>query len=68
MNQTSCLHKITLHERGDFLIDAKWTIEVGGKGKTDKQIRGESDAYLALDGITIGLNKKIPLYLFGLLY
>lgn len=68
VNQTSCLHKITLHEHGDFLIDAKWVIEVGGKGKTDKQIRGESDAYLALDDITIGISKKIPLYLFGLLY
>ena len=43
-------------------------MEVGGKGKNDKQIKGEQEAYLVLDDIKIGFGKKIPLYLFGFLY
>lgn len=68
VNQVNSLHQIQLHDKGDFLVDNKYIVEVGGKGKNDKQIRGESEAYLAVDDITIGFGKKIPLYLFGLLY
>ncbi|MBS0629802.1 MAG: ATP-binding protein [Verrucomicrobia bacterium] len=68
VNQVSALHKVALHDKGDFIIDEKWIIEVGGKGKNGKQIKGEQEAYLAVDGIKIGFGKKIPLYLFGLLY
>ncbi len=68
VNQVSTLHKVLLHDKGDFLVDDLFTIEVGGKGKNDKQIRGVDDAYLAVDDISIGFGKKIPLYLFGLLY
>lgn len=68
VNQVSNIHKVALHDKGDFLIDDKWIIEVGGKGKNDKQIRGEKEAYLAIDDLKIGFGKRIPLYLFGLLY
>lgn len=68
VNQVSNLHKILLHDTADFLVDDKYIIEVGGKGKNDKQIRGKQDAYLAIDDIDIGFGNKIPLYLFGLLY
>lgn len=43
-------------------------VEVGGKGKTAKQIQGEENAYLAVDDSKISFRKKIPLHLFGLLY
>ncbi len=68
VNQLSTSHKISLHEKGDYLLDDQWVVEVGGKGKTDEQIRGVSDSYLALDDMSIGFGKKVPLYLFGLLY
>lgn len=68
VNQVSAIHKINLHEKGDYLIDDRWVVEVGGKGKTDKQIRGEAQSYLALDDITAGFGRKVPLYLFGFLY
>lgn len=68
VNQVNSMHKITLHNKGDFLVNDKWVIEVGGKGKNDKQIREEQEAYLVLDDIKIGFGNKIPLYLFGFLY
>lgn len=68
VNQVCSMHKVASHEKGDFIIDDKWVVEVGGKSKDDKQIKGETDAYLAVDDIKIGFGNKIPLYLFGLLY
>jgi len=32
-------HQIHLAEEGDFLVDKKWAFEVGGKTKTDDQIK-----------------------------
>lgn len=68
VNQVGNLHKVALHDKGDFLIDDRWLLEVGGKGKNDKQIKGENEAYLVLDDIKIGFGNRIPLYLFGFLY
>lgn len=68
VNQVSSNHKVALHDKGDFYIDDKWIIEVGGKNKDDKQIRAQQEAYLAIDDIIIGFGNRIPLYLFGLLY
>lgn len=68
VNQVSSCHKVSLYEKGDFLIDNRFVIEVGGPGKTDKQIRGESESHLALDDLMVGFGKKIPLYLFSFLY
>ncbi len=68
INQVGSRYKVLLHDKGDFLVDNQYVIEVGGKGKNDKQIRGTKEAYLAIDDISIGFSHKIPLYLFGLLY
>ena len=68
VNQVGTQHKVDLHDKGDFLIDDLYVIEVGGKTKNDEQIRGVDHSYLAIDNIEIGFGKRIPLYLFGLLY
>jgi len=68
VNQVSSKHKICLHDKGDFLVNDQWIIEIGGKNKNDHQIREEQNAYLVLDDMKIGFGKKIPLYLFGFLY
>jgi predicted AAA+ superfamily ATPase len=68
VNQVNSQHRVCIHDKGDFLVDDQWVIEVGGKNKNDYQIREEKEGYLALDGIEIGFGKKIPLYLFGFLY
>ena len=59
---------ITASKKGDFLIDEKYTIEVGGKNKTYKQIKDIENSYIVSDDIEIGIGNKIPLYLFGFLY
>lgn len=61
-------HEIHLAEKGDFIIDRKYTFEIGGKGKTAKQIQGIENSYVVRDDMEIGSLNIIPLYLFGLLY
>jgi hypothetical protein len=55
-------------DKGDFLVQNKFTIEVGGKNKTGKQIDGVENAYIAADNIEFADRNKIPLWLFGFLY
>ncbi len=52
----------------DFIVDRKYSFEIGGKNKTKKQIAGIPDSYLAVDDIEIGFANQIPLWLFGLSY
>ncbi|MDY0123774.1 AAA family ATPase [Sulfurimonas sp.] len=55
-------------KKGDFLVDNKYTFEVGGKNKDFSQIKDIKNSYLALDDIEVGYGAKIPLWLFGFLY
>jgi predicted AAA+ superfamily ATPase len=68
MNQLNYLYKVNYPKFGDFIIDTKYTFEVGGKNKDSKQIKNVENAYLALDNIEIGFGNTIPLWLFGFLY
>jgi len=61
-------HVVDLPSKGDFIIDHLYTVEVGGKNKTSKQIQGISNAFSVVDDIEIGVNNKIPLWLIGFLY
>ena len=61
-------HSIYYVNKGDFLVDEKYTIEVGGKNKSFAQIKDIKNSYLALDDIEIGFKNTIPLWLFGFLY
>ena len=67
-NQVSRTHELNAPDKGDFLIDGKHLIEVGGADKTFKQIKDIPDSYLAIDGVEFGRGNKIPLWLFGFLY
>jgi hypothetical protein len=55
-------------EKGDFFINNRFTFEIGGKDKTNKQIEGIPDSYIVSDTIEFGYKNKIPLWLFGFLY
>jgi len=68
MNQLMLNHQVNSVSKGDFLIDNKYTFEIGGKNKTKKQIIGIKNAYVAADGIEHGYKDTIPLWLFGFLY
>jgi uncharacterized protein len=61
-------HHIAIPPKGDFQVDGSLIFEVGGKGKTFKQIKGLPDSYLAVDGIEHGMRARIPLWIFGFLY
>lgn len=67
-NQLSSRHTLEYAKRGDFCIDRKWTVEVGGQSKDGKQIAGIANAFIASDDIEYALGNKIPLWLFGFLY
>ena len=67
-SQLGVAHELRIPEHGDFLVDGKYIFEIGGKSKTAKQIKGLSDAYIALDDIEKGAFNQIPLWIFGFLY
>lgn len=61
-------HKVEFAQQGDFVIDEDIVFEIGGKSKDFSQLKEvKRPAYLALDGIEIGTNQRIPLWLFGFL-
>ena len=67
-NQLKAAHHVNVSPVSDFLIDNKYTFEIGGHAKGTRQIDGMDDAYIAADGIEVGYGRKIPLWLFGFLY
>lgn len=67
-NQMKHLYEIHLAEKGDFIINRKYTFEIGGKGKTTKQTRGVENSFVVRDDMEVGSLNIIPLYLFGLMY
>lgn len=67
MNQTRVMHDVITSSVADFQI-GRYTFEVGGKNKTQKQIAGLSNAFVVKDDIEIGYQNVVPLWLFGLMY
>ncbi len=68
VNQLIAKHKVEIHAKGDFVIDGKYIFEVGGKNKDYHQIAGVVNSFIAADDIELGIDNKIPLWLFGFLY
>lgn len=67
-NQVASHYPLHISKQGDFVILKKYTIEVGGKDKSFKQIKKLPDSYVVADNLTLGTGNKIPLWLFGFLY
>lgn len=61
-------HQLALPKEGDFIVNENWTFEVGGKTKSDDQIKLTKNSYRALDDIESPYLNRIPLWLFGFLY
>ncbi|HEA29564.1 MAG TPA: ATP-binding protein [Leeuwenhoekiella sp.] len=60
---------LKLPSKGDFYLpEFDFTIEVGGKNKTSKQIKDVKNGFLAKDDIEFGFANTVPLWLFGFLY
>ena len=63
-----CSHQLSMPTVGDLLVDGQHLFEVGGKNKKYKQIADIPNSYVVMDGIDVGFDNKIPLWLFGMLY
>lgn len=61
-------HNINYPKSGDFILDEKYTFEIGGKDKSFKQLKDAEFGYVVADDIEIGIDNKIPLWLFGFIY
>lgn len=61
-------HELTIPMNGDFLVDEDFVFEIGGLKKSFNQIKSNQKAFVASDGIEMGFQSKIPLWLFGFLY
>lgn len=67
INQLGVLGPIKYTSEGDFAFK-NYVFEIGGRGKTNKQIQHLDNSYVVADEIEIGHMHKIPLWLFGFLY
>ncbi|MEA3553190.1 MAG: AAA family ATPase [Campylobacterota bacterium] len=67
-NQVSQNNKLNISNKGDFTINEKYHIEVGGKNKTFEQIKDMKNSFLVKDNIENGFKNSLPLWLFGFLY
>jgi len=61
-------HQVVTPQKGDFILDGRHLVEIGGKGKGFSQIRDVPDSYVVNDDVEVGRGNKIPLWLFGFLY
>jgi len=68
LNQLSYIYSVDAAEAGDFFVNHKFTIEVGGKNKSFKQIKKIKNSFIAADNLEGGIGNKIPLWLFGFVY
>lgn len=67
-NQVSQKYKLHIAKQGDFLINKKYLVEIGGKKKGYEQIKDIPNSFVVSDDIEIGNGNKIPLWIFGFLY
>ena len=67
-NQVFSSNSLHISKQGDFLIDKRYIVEVGGKDKSFDQIKDIKESFVAADDLTIGKGNKVPLWLFGFLY
>jgi len=68
LNMAETSHKVSSPAQGDFLVNGRYTFEIGGKNKDFSQIKDIKNSFLGVDNTEIGVGNKIPLWLFGFLY
>lgn len=63
-----CHHVEYGKAQGDFVVDNKYTLEIGGRSKNFSQIAGVKDSYVFADDWDMPDGAKIPLWMLGFLY
>jgi predicted AAA+ superfamily ATPase len=59
---------IEVATKGDFVVDGKYVVEIGGKSKGFQQIKDIKNSFVIADDTEVGFGNKVPLWLFGFLY
>lgn len=67
-NQVRIVESVSASPISDFLINDRYTFEVGGRKKKQKQLCDVADGYVVKDDIETGYGNIIPLWMFGMLY
>jgi len=67
MNTLSRFGDVSTPVKGDFMIDEKYVIEVGGANKMFHQLSGMPNAILVKEGIGKGSTGILPMWMLGLL-
>ncbi len=67
-SQVNASSSIYYVDKGDFLVNEKYTFEIGGKDKGFEQVKDIKNSFVVADGIEVGFKNKLPLWLFGFLY
>lgn len=67
-SQVAAIGKIDMPKQGDFLVNNRYTFEVGGKDKSRKQLIGVKNARVVKDDMEYPVGGELPLWMFGLLY
>jgi len=68
INQLLQNNRVNISNKVDFLINDKFTFEIGGRNKNKKQIKDITNSYIVRDDIETGIGNVIPLWLFGMMY
>lgn len=74
LRETFFLSQIIVHNelhypgKGDFIVNGKWTFEIGGRSKTKSQISSVENAFLVKDDLEYPVAGSLPLWLFGFIY
>lgn len=63
-NALSRKHQLHFTPKGDFMVDEQYVFEIGGLGKSAKQIQ---HAWLVKDQLEHPVGRNLPLWIFGLL-
>jgi hypothetical protein len=67
-SMVSATNKVSYSDKTDFIVDEKYSFEIGGKDKSQKQVAGLKNSFVVKDNIEIGMSNQLPLWMFGLLY
>ena len=67
-NQVSHVAEVLASPHSDFLVNGRYTFEIGGKKKSKKEIEELPDSYIVKDDIEVGVENVVPLWLFGMMY
>ncbi|MDN5215232.1 AAA family ATPase [Fulvivirgaceae bacterium BMA12] len=68
ISQVQPIGTLNIPMNGDFSFEDRYIFEIGGQNKGRKQINELKNAHIVSDEIERGIDNRIPLWLFGLLY